>query len=91
MFVAAGDIFPVHLNSYFSTACLGDTRTATQSSNVPVDEPKQVERETQLPRMRKPKNPGSKLGLILETAVHVFGLKHQYGSTRNNPRVLFPI
>ena len=29
-------------------ACPGDTRTPPQSSNVPVDEPEQVERETQL-------------------------------------------
>ena len=55
-FVAAGDLLIVHLNSSFSTVCPGDTRTSTTSSNVLVEEPEQVESETQLFRKRKLNN-----------------------------------
>ena len=49
-FVAAGDRLLVHPSSPKITACPGDTRTAKKSTNVPVDEPEQVRRETALPR-----------------------------------------
>ena len=38
-FGAVGDRLLVHLTSSKNTACLGDTPTATQSSNVLVEEP----------------------------------------------------
>ena len=45
-FDSAGDRLAVHLSSSKSTACLGDVRTPAHSSNVPVEKPEQVERET---------------------------------------------
>ena len=45
-FVAAGDRLLVHLLSPCCTACSGDTRAAAKSSNIPVEQPEQVERET---------------------------------------------
>ena len=45
-FGAAGDRLLVHLSSSRFTACPADTRTPPQSSNVPVEEPEQVERVT---------------------------------------------
>ena len=102
-FVAAADRLLVHLNSSYSTACAGDTWTSTQSFNVPVEEPQQVEGQ-QLPRKRNLKNMCSKPGLISEISgfgecfsgvkhprVQVVGLKQWHGSTRLNPRSLLPI
>ena len=41
-FAAAGDRLHVHLSNSKITACFGDTRTATQSSNVLAEEPEQM-------------------------------------------------
>ena len=49
---AAGDRLPVHLSSSKNTACLADTRTPAQSSDVPVEEPGQG-RETQFLRKKE--------------------------------------
>ena len=38
-FVPAGDRLLVHLNSSYASGCPGDTRTATKSSDGPVEEP----------------------------------------------------
>ena len=45
-FVAASERLPVHLSSSTITACPGETRTTTKSSNVLVQEPEQVESDT---------------------------------------------
>ena len=54
-FVAAGDRLLVHLNSSYNTACRGDTRAATKSFEVLVEEPQQVERETHTTSQKKKK------------------------------------
>ena len=58
----------VHPISSKNTACPGDARTLPQSSNVLVEEPEQVERETQRPREKKLNNWSSKSDLISETS-----------------------
>ena len=44
--VAAGDRLPDYLNSSYSSACPGDTQTATERNKVPLEEPEQVEKDT---------------------------------------------
>ena len=46
-FVAAGDRLLVHKSSSKTTACLGNSQTATTSLNVLVEEPERVETDTQ--------------------------------------------
>ena len=45
-YIAASYRLPARLNRSYSTACLGDTHTATPSSNVHVEEPEEVDRDT---------------------------------------------
>ena len=61
--VLAGDRLPVHLNSPYSTAGPGDTRTNTTCSHVLVEEP-EVEKDTNVSGRRKLVNLTSKHGLI---------------------------
>ena len=64
-FYARGDRLLVDLSSSYSAARPGDTQTATTSSNVPVEKPERVKRDT-TSKKRAAENLSSKPGLVSE-------------------------
>ena len=56
-FRAAGDCLPVHFCGSKIVCCPESIQTSTQNSNVHVEKPEQVERETQLSRNKETEKP----------------------------------